>query len=553
MKLSTTVLVAASLMSALQGCASTSKSLTPSAQPVGQARESSPHTDRGPAGTGTYFGTETSTTHGAVSVEGRNIEYRAVAGRIIVHGPDWSDAATSDRQSGKAAAPEAAMFYVAYFEEDAKANLRPLTFLFNGGPGSSTLWLHIGCLGPQRLVTIGESETPSSRFHLESNEYSLLDASDLVFIDAPGTGFGRIKGKNASEAFYGVDADVQAFVQFITEFLSEYDRWNSPKYLAGEGYGAARAAALVNALETRHDVEFDGVVLLSPVLNLELSGEVGNLDAFNAGLDLPYELALPSLAATAWYHNELPGGRELLNPLLEKVEHFALNDYARALRQGSLLTPDLRARVAEQLHEYTGLPLSYIEHANLRIDSGQFEHELLGASGVTISQLDSRLSGPSLDALSERGEYDPRDVAVKAACFSAFNHYVRQTLHYGVGMTYEPDNPILGQWNFWHTPPGQSDPVQQWANVMPDLANAMKYAPGLKIMVNGGYFDLETPFMAGSYEMHHLQIPAQLQGNIQYAYYRSGHMAYLSPPVLKELHDNIAAFIAATERADSRD
>jgi carboxypeptidase C (cathepsin A) len=540
-------------MTGLQGCASTPKSTTPSVQPVGQALEPSSDRHWRSAGHSTYFAIASSTTHGTVSVEGRNIEYRAVAGRIIVHGPDWHDGEAPDHQDGKGVPPEAAMFYVAYLEDDAQASQRPLTFLFDGGPGSSTLWLHMGCLGPQRVVAVGESEIAASRFHLANNEYSLLDASDLVFIDAPGTGFGRIQGKNASKAFYGVDPDVRAFAEFITEFLSKYDRWNSPKYLVGEGYGAARAAALVNVLETRHDVEFSGVVLLSPVLNLELSGEIGPLEAFNAGLDLPYELALPSFAATAWYHHKLPGATEPLNALLEKVEHFALTGYARALRQGSLLTPALRASVARQLHEYTGLPLAYIESANLRIDSGEFEHELLGESGGAISQLDARVAGPSLDPLSERGEYDPQDVAVRAAYFSAFNQYVRETLHYGFAMTYEADNPILGQWNFWHTPPGQSEPVQQWANVTPDLANAMKYAPGLKIMVNGGYFDLATPFLTGSYEMHHLQIPSKLQGNVQYDYYRSGHMAYLSPPLLKDLHDNIAAFIAAADHADSRD
>ncbi len=553
MRLTIIVLVAASVMTVLQGCASTPKSATPSVQPVGQAPEPSSDRHRRSAEHSTYFATETSTTHGTVSVEGRNIEYRAVAGRIIVHGADGHEGEVADHQDRKGGPPEAAMFYVAYLEDDAQASRRPLTFLFSGGPGSATLWLHIGCLGPQRVVTAGASEIAASRFHLAGNEYSLLDASDLVFIDAPGTGFGRIRGKNASKAFYGVDSDVHAFAEFITEFLSRYDRWNSPKYLVGEGYGAARAAALVNTLETRHDVEFSGVVLLSPVLNLELSAGAGPLDAFNAGLDLPYELALPSFAATAWYHHKLPGGGEPLHALLERVEHFALTDYARALRQGSLLTPALRGSVAQQLHEYTGLPLAYIESANLRIDSGQFEHVLLGDSGGTISQLDSRVAGPSLDPLSERAEYDPQDVAVRAAYFSAFNHYVRETLHYGFGMTYQPDNPILGQWNFWHTPPGQSDPVQQWANVMPDLANAMKYAPGLKIMVNGGYFDLATPFMTGWYEMHHLQIPSKLQANVQYDYYRSGHMAQLSSPVLKELHDNVAAFIAATHRADSRD
>lgn len=551
MKLLTAGLVTASALaiSVLQGCASTPVSATVPRQLPRQSEQSAV-ADGFRAGPGGYFSTATSTTHDTVRVEGRSIPYRAVAGRIIVHGPDWHDAGApdADRKDGaKNASPEAAMFYVAYLEDGADVSQRPLTFLFNGGPGSSTLWLQVGGLGPQRVVTVGQSGTPAAPFRLAANQFSLLDASDLVFIDAPGTGFGRIRGKNASKAFYGVDSDVRAFAEFITEFLSKYDRWNSPKYLVGEGYGAARAAALVNVLETRGNIEFNGVIFLSPVLNLEVSGGVGALDPFNAGLDLPYELALPSFAAAAWYHDKLPGGRGPLDPLLETVERFALTDYARALRQGSLLTPAVRASVAEQLHEFTGVPIPYIESANLRIDSGEFEQELLGETGVTIDELDSRVTGPALDPLSERGGYDSAAAAWRAGYVTAFNHYVRQTLRYGIGMTYEPDVSVVGQWNFWHTPPGQSDPVQQWANVMPDLANAMKYAPGLKVMVNGGYFDLATPFMTGSYEMRHLQIPSKLQGNIQYHYYRSGHLARASAPVLESLHDNIAAFIDATD------
>ena len=549
MRILTAGLMAASAFTVLQGCAPMPQSLTRPPRQSGQLEQGAV-SDRLPVGPGGYFSTASSTTRGTVSVEGRDIQYRAVAGRIIVHAPERHDAAAQDRKGGvKDAPPEASMFYVAYLEEGANAGQRPLTFLFNGGPGSSTLWLHVGGLGPQRVVTVGQSATPASPFHLAGNQYSLLDVSDLVFIDAPGTGFGRIRGTNASKAFYGVDSDVRAFAEFITRFLSKYDRWNSPKYLVGEGYGAARAAALVNALATRNDIELNGVILLSPVLNFELSGAVAALDPFNAGLDLPYELALPSFAAAAWYHHRLPGAREpLLEPLLEKVGRFALTDYARALRQGSLLTPAVRMSIAERLHEFTGLPIPYIESANLRIDSGEFEQELLGESGVTISQLDARVAGPALDPLSERGGYDPQAAAGRAGYVSAFNHYVRQILRYGFGMTYEPDTSILGQWNFWHTPPGQGEPVQQWANAMPDLANAMKYDPGLRIMVNEGYFDLATPFMTGSYEMRHLQIPSGLQGNIQYDYYRSGHFASVPLPVLKSLHDNIAAFIDATDR-----
>lgn len=501
------------------------------------------------AGMHQYFGTATSTTEGKVTVEGKAIRYRAVAGRIIVHASGWRGEGAPDRNGGDAASPEAAMFYVAYLKEGETSGRRPLTFLFNGGPGSSSVWLHMGTFGPRRTITTDRSPTVAAPFRLVSNEYSLLDASDLVFIDAPGTGFGRIRGKDADKAFYGADADVHAFAQFIVDFLSEYDRWNSPKYLIGEGYGALRAAALVNVLETRNNVDFNGVIFLSPVLNSELLGTSATLDSLNPGLDLSYELALPSFAATAWYYHKLPGARQPLEPLLERVGRFALTRYARALRQGSLLPLERRAVLAEQLHQYTGLPVSYIEKANLRVDSGEFEHELLETSGANTGQLDSRVAGPALDPLSERAGYDPQDAAVGSACVSAFHRYARETLHYGYGLTYNPDISVLGLWNFWHTPPGQADPVQQWANTMPDLANALKYDPHLEIMVNEGYFDLATPFMGGWYEMHQLQIPPKLQANITYDFYRSGHMSYVRPPVLEKLHDRIVAFIGATDRA----
>jgi carboxypeptidase C (cathepsin A) len=260
---------------------------------------------------------------------------------------------------------------------------------------------------------------------------------------------------------------------------------------------------------------------------------------------------LPSFAASAWYQRKLPGGSQPLAPLLEKVERFSLTTYAQSLRQGSLLPRSRRVALAQELHEYTGLSVSYIEKADLRIDSGEFEHELLASSNKTMGELDSRIAGPSLDPLSERAGYDPPAAAAGAAHVSAFNHYVRGTLHYGYGMTYEPEISILSVWSFWHRPPGQSDPVQQWPNVMPDLANAMKYNPRLRVMLNAGYFDLATPFMDGWYEMHQLRIPPSLQANISCDYYRSGHMANLDPRTLKQLHDNLAAFIVATDRAQS--
>jgi carboxypeptidase C (cathepsin A) len=548
---------AASLFALVQGCATqptqsqTSNGYTqtdPAASdsaasdppPADHGRGKHPHRKVSP-----YFRTVTRTTEASVTVEGKTIHYRAVAGLLIVHPAGWNDAAGPHHgQGAKHPSPEASMFYVAYFKDGEQPGDRPITFLYNGGPGSSSVWLHMGAFGPRRVVTADHTHTPPAPYQLVNNDYSLLDASDLVFVDAPGTGFSRVKA-GAEKDYYGADQDVHAFSEFIMQFLSKYGRWNSPKYLFGESYGTPRSANLINVLETRDDTDFNGVILLSQILSYD---ESTGFVRFNPGVDLPYELALPSYTATAWYHHKLPNSGQPLEPLLKEVEQFALTDYAQALRAGSKLSPDQRAAVAAKLHEYTGLPLEYINKADLRIDGGQFEHELQADSDTTTGRLDSRFSGPSLDPLSERADYDPQSAAISSAYVAAFNDYVRQDLHYGIKMRYRPGIRVFLSWDSRHQPPGAPAPLPQAMNVMPDLANAMKYDPNLKIMLNGGYFDLATPFFEGMYEMAHLPMPRKLQANIEYHYYQSGHMVYVHVPTLKQLHDNVAAFIANTER-----
>jgi carboxypeptidase C (cathepsin A) len=489
-------------------------------------------------------------------VEGNTIHYHAVAGMLIVHPEGWNDAAGKadgddpsqmrtphGNDNGSKPSPKASMFYVAYFKDGEKPSDRPITFLYNGGPGSSTIWLHMGAFGPRRVVTADHTHTPPAPYQLVNNDYSLLDASDLVFIDAPGTGFSRVT-PGAEKDFFGADQDVHAFSEFIMQFLSKYGRWNSPKYLFGESYGTPRSANLINVLETDDDTDFNGVILLSQVLNFVNLPDIVHLDP---GVDVGYELALPTYAATAWYHHKLPSGSQSLQSLLTEVEHFAMTDYAQALREGSALSPDQRDAIAAKLHDYTGLPVEYIKKANLRIDGGEFEHSLQGDADVTTGRLDSRFSGPSLDPLSQRADYDPQSAAISSAYASAFNHYVRTDLHYGNGMTYKPEIPLFRTWNYQHKAPGAPFALPQELNVLPDLANAMKYDPNLKICVNGGYFDLATPFYESMYEMAHLPMQKKLQSNIEYHYYESGHMVYAHVPSLKELHDNVAAFIANTE------
>ncbi len=563
---------AAGLFTLVQGCAtqpsqpravtdyaaSDSASEAPSggaaaAGPMPSDREASARSGHGHREVSPYFRTATSTTEGSVTIEGNSIHYRAVAGLLIVHPKGWNDASDKSGDDDPAGgphqahepkkSPEASMFYVAYFRDGENPGDRPITFLYNGGPGSSTVWLHMGAFGPRRVITADHTHTPPAPYQLVNNDYSLLDASDLVFVDAPGTGFSRVK-PGAEKDFYGADQDVHAFSEFIMQFLSKYGRWNSPKYLFGESYGTPRSANLINVLETEDDADFNGVILLSQILNFDDSPDLVNV---NPGVDLAYELALPTYAATAWYHHKLTNASQSLDSLLSEVEQFAMGDYAAALRAGSTLSDEGRDAIAAKLHDYTGLPVSYIEKANLRIDGGQFEHSLQGDADLTTGRLDSRFSGPSLDPLSERADYDPQAASIASAYVSSFNSYVRKDLHYGMEMRYKPEAPLFQAWDFKHTVPGESFSVPRALNVMPDLANAMKYDPDLKIMLSGGYFDVATPFYQGIYEMAHLPIPKKLQANIEYHYYESGHMVYAHTPALKQLHDDVAAFIANTE------
>ncbi|HKT28381.1 S10 family peptidase [Dyella sp.] len=481
---------------------------------------------------------QASTSEGSVSVEGKHIAYKAVAGTIVLHG-----------KGDKENEPTVSMFYAAYFKKGDDASGRPITFIYNGGPGSATVWLHMGAFGPRRVVTKDDSHTPAAPYQLVNNDYSLLDASDLVFIDAPGDGFSRLVAndpdaskradqmKDRRKEIYSVDGDGRAFAQFIVQFLSRYGRWNSPKYLFGESYGTTRSAVLANDLENENSVDLNGVILLSQILNFDTS--IDGADQ-NPGVDLPYELGLPTFAATAYYHHKLPQQPAALEPFLQEVEQFALGDYTQALMQGSRLDDARKQAIAEKLHQYTGLPVAYLLKADLRVTGGMFEHELLADSADTAGRLDSRFAGPSLDPLSKEAEYDPQSSAISSAYIAAFNDYVRKDLKFGQDQVYR-EFADVNDWDFKHN--GHDGAV----NVMPDLAKAMKTNPDLKVFLNGGYYDLATPFYAADYEMHHMPIQPALMNNISYAWYPSGHMVYAHEASLKLLHDNVARFIEQSD------
>ena len=502
-----------------------------------------------------------STTQAGIDVAGQHIAYTAIAGTITVGATDTEDAqlgpdgkplpgsqlALAAPKDPADAPPVAHMFYVAYFKNGAKAEERPVTFFYNGGPGSSTMWLHMGSLGPKYVETAGDTHLPGAPYKLIDNPDCLLDASDLVFIDMPGTGFGRLAGKDAGKAFWGVDQDAEAFARFIARFLVKYSRWNSPKFLFGESYGTTRSAVLADLLENEKSVDLNGVMLLGQIFDFPMAAGLGGP---RPGVDLPYALVLPTYAATAWYHKKLSPQPPALDPFLKEVEDFALGEYTHALALGNALSDTEKQQVAQKLHDYTGLPVDYVIKANLRPDAGQFRQEFENQDDMATGRYDTRFLGPSIDPLSERPEYDPQSAAISSAYFSLVNQYLRENLKYGTGETYLPSALFDGQhWDMTRQMGGRFGSAAIGLNVSNDLAEAMKTNPRLKVMVNDGYYDLATPFFAAQYEEEHLPIPAGLTKNIEYDWYEAGHMAYVRDECRKLLHDRVAAFIKNADAA----
>lgn len=461
-------------------------------------------------------------THHRATIGGKAIAYTATAATIDL---------TNDKNEliGR-------MFYVAYTQDDvADASKRPLTFLFNGGPGSSTIWLHMGSFAPVRVKTADAASTPPAPYELVPNDESLLDESDLVFVDAMGTGFSRIVGKGEPKDFYGTDPDVAAFAQFIERYLSANSRWNSPKYLLGESYGTTRAAALLNVLQSR-GTAFNGAILVSSYLNA--------WDDFNGppfASDLAYELYLPTMAASAWYHDKLNPKPSDLKAFLDEVRRFALGDYAHALAQGSHLPAAERDAVVKRLQQFTGMPDSMIRNANLRVTPDRFEKELMRGERRTVGRLDSRFIGIDHDAAGESPEYDAADAAVAAPFVAAFNGYIRGELKFEPTDLYKPTNyPEVGRsWDDHHRVDGRNYPMP---DVAEDLRQAMSKNPNLRIFSANGYYDFATPFFETEYTLSHMGLDPSLEKNITYGYYESGHMIYLHDASRRQMKADIAAF-----------
>ncbi len=468
-----------------------------------------------------------SVTHGSVTVEGTPINYTATAGTIIL----------KNRQ-GK---PTGSMFYVAYTKDGVTdEGARPVTFFYNGGPGSSTIWLHMGAFGPQRIVTTPHAHTPAAPYQLVNNDYSLLDVTDEVFIDAMSTGYSRIirkaqGGAGSKKDFYGVDPDIHSFAQFITDYLSQNNRWNSPKYLYGESYGTFRSELLANYLAQADDIDVNGVVLQSAYTG---DGSFGT--------DISFATNLPTEAAVAWYFHKIPNQPAQLPPFLSQVEQFAMHDYVEALAAGNSLTSAQFQAIAQKLHDYTGLDTAFIEKANLRVTEGAFRQDLLQGQDLTVGDLDGRFAGPTMDPLSPSAQYDPQSAAISSAYVAGFNTYAHNVLKYGRDLTYRPEAyNIVTSWPQTHRDFINRRPMRL-ANGGIDMAEVMKYNPDLRFEVDAGYFDLNLPYYGMVYSVNHLNIPKNLQGHVQFKFYYSGHMIYVSVPALKQLHDNTAAFIRRT-------
>lgn len=465
---------------------------------------------------------EISVTEHTVVIGGKTIAYTVTAGTLVLR---------NDKDE-----PTAQFGYTAYAMKGVKdPRTRPVTFAYNGGPGSSSIWLHLGVLGPRRVVTTDAGPTPPPPYQLVDNAESMLDVSDLVMIDPVGTGYSHAIGKAANKDFWGTDQDISSVSQFIFQYVTDNERWNSPKYLLGESYGTTRSAGVALHLWNEKGMALNGVILVSVALDIEAIFEW-------PGNERPYPGFIPTYAATAWYHNKLPNRPATLEPFLTEVRQWALGPYTAALAKGDTLSEAERNQVVAQYHRYTGLSEEYIRRANLRVRHPQFTHELLDDERETVGRLDSRFTGFTFNQLAEEAEYDPQSEAVSTAFIAAFLDYYHRELDFGKDKTYHVSGNVFQDWDFKHRVPGAGFPLPM-ANTGPDLALAMGLNPHLRVLVLNGYYDLATPFLAAESMFAHLGLNRDQSSRIEMKYYEAGHMMYLHEPSLKAMKKDVAAFI----------
>ena len=459
--------------------------------------------------------------HRAIPFRSRTLAYTVTPGHLTIRNDEGETTAS--------------IFYVAYTAPSASGRPRPVTFLFNGGPGSSSMWLHLGSFGPMKIdASLPQMERPAP-FRMAPNPDTLLDVSDLVFIEAPTTGLSRTLGKAETKDLVGVDHDLDAFTRTIQRWLTIYGRWNSPKFIIGESYGTLRAAGLSHMLADK-GVQLNGITLVSTVLDIGLL--FGNYDQ-------AYVNMLPTYAAAAWYHNRV-ADKPPLESFLQDARTFARGRYATALQMGSSVAPAEREAVAAEAARFTGLTPAYFLANNLRVDSSRFRKELLRDQGRVIGRLDARFTGSDPDRAGESANYDPQDKAITGAWVAMINDYLFRDLGYKTSLTYRPNNyGVFPLWDWKHEAEGQGQ--QAAADTSVDLAAAMRENPNLKLLSVNGLYDLATPFAGAEYDIGHMLLgPAELQ-NIRYTYYPAGHMMYIDPPSARQLHADLAAFYAGAQ------
>lgn len=497
----------------------------PQQPPAGEARVEAPAAER-----------PLSVTRHTVTIEGKSVPYTATAGELVIL-----------KQNE---APGAAMFFVAYTRDDVRDRAsRPLTFCFNGGPGSSTVWLHLGGLGPKRVAMDDEGRPTDPPYGLVDSEFSILDITDLVFVDAVSTGFSRpLSGENGNQ-FHGVQEDAAAFAEFIRAYLTRFERWDSPKYLLGESYGTTRAAALSGVLQGRtYGIFLNGIVLVSSVLDF------GTL-TFAPGSPLAYILFLPHYTATAWYHKRLPADllAKPVSEVLIQAREFAFKEYAPALLKGNLLEGTAYEAVAARTAAFTGLSADYIKRANLRVRHDRFVKELLRDKRLVVGRLDSRFTGLEADAAAETYESDPSSSLIMGAFATRLNHYVTTVLKFRKDIPYAVYGNVY-PWNYSLLPsawPGRQSQQQAAAassrqaplNVAETLRRSLADNSGLRIFSANGYYDGATPFFGTEYTFAQVGLAGEFKDRVKFGYYEAGHMMYIHKPSLMRLKRDLAAFI----------
>ena len=449
------------------------------------------------------------------------VAYKATAGETYLKDKD-----------GK---PTASIFSTAYVKEGVTdPTSRPVAFLFNGGPGSGSVWLHMGAFGPKRVVIPSDARDDGAPpYPIVDNPASLLDVTDIVFIDPVGTGFSKALGKTDPKDFYGVSKDARSIGAFIRTWLSENGRWNSPKFLGGESYGTTRSAAVLNELEGQYnDVALDGVILISTILDFSMRAE-------SPGNELAYVVTVPSMAAAAQFHGKVTDAPADVATFVEQARQFAIGPYASALLKGNKLPAEERASVRRQLAHFTGLSEAFIDHADLRVSSGRFYKELLRDRGLTIGRLDSRYTGKDYDSAGEEPDNDPSFYAIDGAYTAAINSYARDVLKFSPERQYVTIGPV-GPWD-WRLE-GVDRDGQVYVNVAPYIGKALRENSGLRIFVGQGYYDFATPFFGAELSLSRTGIPAD---RVQFHYYGAGHMMYVRDQDLTKLSNDIRAFIRA--------